>query len=265
MRTALGRALAAWTGVAAAWSAVAPNVDEIVARSVANNQANWEAAPRFTFRERDIITKHGDRHSRTYRVRMVEGSPYNETIAVDGKPLDAAAMEQQKKALKNEIERRRHESAGARRERIEKYERERRQDHALMREMIKGFVFKLAGTESVDGHECFRVQASPRPGYNPPSRETKVLTGMRGTLWIDTAQYQWVKVTASVFRPVAFGLFIAKVQPGTEFTLEEAPVEGGLWMPVHFQTRVRARILLWSHNSAEDDAYSDYKRAAAAR
>jgi hypothetical protein len=34
----------------------------------------------------------------------------------------------------------------------------------------------------------------------PKSRETKVLTGMQGTMWIDTKTYQWVKVTASVFR-----------------------------------------------------------------
>ena len=49
---------------------------------------------------------------------------------------------------------------------------------------------------------------------------------MRGKMWIDTRQYQWVKVHAEVFRPVAFGLFIAHVEPGTEFTLEESPIGG---------------------------------------
>jgi hypothetical protein len=37
-------------------------------------------------------------------------------------------------------------------------------------------------------------------GYVPKSREAKVLTGMHGTMWNDTKSYQWVKVTASVFR-----------------------------------------------------------------
>jgi hypothetical protein len=67
-------------------------------------------------------------------------------------------------------------------------------------------------------------------------------------------------VTAAVFRPVAFGLFLAHVQPGTEFTLEEAPVEGDLWLPAHFQVKVDAKVLLWSRRSVDNETYSDYRR-----
>ena len=69
-----------------------------------------------------------------------------------------------------------------------------------------------------------------------------------------------MKVHAEVLRPVAFGLIIAHVQPGTEFTVEESPVGAGIWEPVHFTTRVKSKVLVWSHNSAEDDTYSDYRR-----
>jgi hypothetical protein len=131
-----------------------------------------------------------------------------------------------------------------------------------MREMIKAFTFRLTGKETVDGRECYRVDASPKPGYVPVNRDTKVLTGMRGTLWIDTAEYQWVRVKAAVFRPVSFGLFIAHVQPGTEFTLDEAPVAGKIWMPRHFETKVNAKVLVWARNSIEDETYSDYQRVS---
>jgi hypothetical protein len=245
----------------AAWGAAALDVSGIVSRSVANNQANWLAAPGFAYSERDVIVKDGQRTSKTYRVRMIEGWPYNETIAMGGRSLNAAEMKREQQKLQHEIQRRRHESPSARQARIAEYEKEPHQDHALMQEIIKGFVFKLAGTEVMNGHECFRVDASPRPGYVPRTRETKVLTGMRGTLWIDTGAYQWVKVTASVFRPVAFGLFIAQVQPGTEFTLEEAPVQRNIWEPSHFETRVNARVLLWHKNSIENDTFWGYQRA----
>ena len=129
-----------------------------------------------------------------------------------------------------------------------------------MREMMKAFDFHLAGQESVNGRNCYVLVATPRSSYRPISRDTKVLTGMRGKLWIDSAEYQWVKVHAEVFRPVAFGLFIAHVQPGTEFTLEEAPVGQGIWLPVHFVTKVRATALLWSRNYTDDEAYSNYFR-----
>ena len=241
-----------------AWSA--EDVNEIVRRSVANNDANWKLAPQFSFQEHDLITKGGRLTDRTYDVVMIDGSPYNETIAVNGRRLSPAAQKRKDDKLRREEARRRAESPEAKRKRIAAYQQERRQDHALMREMIRAFQFHLAGTETVDGRECFRVDATPRPGYVPPTRDTKVLTAMRGTLWIDTREYEWVRVTASVFRPVAFGLFIAHVQPGTEFTLDEAPVAGNIWMPVHFRTRVRASVLFWSKNSDDNETYSDYRR-----
>jgi hypothetical protein len=242
-----------------------PDVDDIVSRSVANNQTDWKAAPQFSYTERDSIFKGGERTDKTYKVLMIDGSPYNEPVAVNGKDLTAGRKEREDQKLETETQRRLHESPSARASRIARYENERRQDHMLMREMIAGFVFKLDGTETVSGRQCFKVEASPRPGYVPKSRETKVLKGMRGTLWIDQTSYQWVRVEASVFRPVAFGLFIAKVQPGTMFILEEAPVEANLWMPSRFETRVNATILFWSHRSVEEDAYSDYRRTPQAR
>jgi hypothetical protein len=131
-----------------------------------------------------------------------------------------------------------------------------------MREMIKAFDFKLSGEQTVNGRRCVVLNATPKAGYRPPSRDTQVLTGMRGTMFVDAEKYQWVKVHAEVFRPVSFGLFFATVRPGTEFTLEQAPVAGNLWLPSHFSMNVNARVLLWSHDSADDETYSNYHLAA---
>jgi hypothetical protein len=246
--------------VTSALAATAQNIDEIVAKSTAVVKADWNAAPQFSFTEHDVIVKGGKRTVRSYRVLMIEGSTYNKLVAENGEPLpkDRAAAEEQK--LQHEIEARRKESPAARKKRIAQYVLERAQDHALLVEMTHAFTYKLAGNETLNGHDCYRVAAEPKPGYVPKSRETKVLTGMRGTMWIDTKTYQWVKVTASVFRPVTFGLFIARVQPGTEFTLEQAPVAASVWLPTHFTTRVNAKVLLWSKQSSDDERYSDYRR-----
>jgi hypothetical protein len=195
---------------------------------------------------------------------MIDGSPYEKMTAINGHQLNAAESAHEERRLTHEIERRKHESPSARRARIESYEGERHQDHLLMQDMIHAFEFMLAGIETMNGRQCFRVDASPRPGYVPKSRETKVLTGMRGKLWIDTSDYQWGRVAASVFPPVAFGLFVAHVEPGTEFILDEAPVSPNIWMPTHFQVRVKANILLWPRNSVDDETYSEYRRSGKA-
>jgi hypothetical protein len=242
--------------------AAVPDVQELVRRSVENNEKNWKAAPEYSFNESDVITKSGKTLRRSYRVLMIDGSTYNELIGENGEPLAGARAVAEQKKLGQETGRRRAESPAARQRRIAAYESERRQDNALMREMIKAFDFKMAGQESVNGRNCYVLIATPRPGYRPISRDTKVLTGMRGKMWIDSREYQWVKVHAEVFRPVAFGLFIAHVQPGTEFTLEEVPVGEGVWQPARFVTKVRATALIWSRNYTDDETYSNYRRIA---
>jgi hypothetical protein len=234
-------------------------LEEIVKRSVAASEFDWKEAPRYSYIERDVKTKSGSRSVRTYEVLMIEGSPYNRLTAVDDVPLSAQRRTEELDKLQQEIARRRRESSSSRQKRLDGYERERQQDHALMREMVNAFDFKLLGKDNLDGHEVYVLEATPRPDYQPKSRETKVLTGMKGKLWIDTKDCQWVKVEAEVFKPVPFGLFIAKVHPGTSFLLEQAPVADKLWLPKHFSMSVRSSILWWQRISVEDETYKDYK------
>lgn len=241
-----------------------PNVMEIVRRSVDNTNADWAAAPHYTFTERDITTKNGRRTAKTYQVLMLNGSPYNKLLMSDGHKLSREQAAAEESKLQQEKMRREKETPEAEQKRLKEYQNERRQDRALMQEMVKGFSFNLLRQETMNGRHCFVLEATPRPGYVPTSRDTKVLKGMRGTMWVDAEEYQWVKVHAEVFRPVEFGLFIAHVQPGTEFTLEEMPVEGKVWLPSHLSTRVRAKILLFSYQSMDDETYSDYRNSAEA-
>ena len=234
---------------------------DIIQRSVANMNTDWAAAPQYDFTERDSINQNGKQTVKTYQVMMIEGSPYNKLIALNNQPLPAAQAAEEDRKAQKEIDRRQHESPEAKRNRVAQYQRERHQDHELMSEMAKAFDFSLSGEDTVDGRRCFALNATPKPGYQPPNRDTQVLKGMRGKLWVDADQYQWVKVHAEVFRPVNFGLFFARVKPGTEFTFEQKPVQGNLWLPSHFSMNLNARVFVASKRSHDDETYSDYHRA----
>jgi hypothetical protein len=53
---------------------------------------------------------------------------------------------------------------------------------------------------------------------------------------------------------------IAKVGPGTHFFLEQAPIAGNLWLPIHFSVSVKASALGFiNENSNDDETYRDYK------
>jgi len=240
-----------------------PEVEEIIRQSTEHQSRNWKLASDYTFTETNVVTEKGEENRRTFKVLMLDGSPYNQIIAEDGHPLTPERQAAEQKKLQEEITRRNRESPSDRRRRIEAYRRSREQEHTMLGEMVNAFDFRLVGRAPMNGRDCYVLEATPRSGYEPTSNETKVLTGMRGKLWIDTRDYQWVKVQASVFRSVPIHLFIANVRPGTEFTLEQAPVDRDLWLPTHFVTTVRATaLLLWSKNYTRDETYFDYRRAS---
>ena len=186
---------------------------DIIHKSVVVNEANYKAEPNYDYTEQD---KSGG-SSKTYSVRMIEGSPYNELIAVNGKPLSQDASAREKAKLNEAIAKRKAESKSERQQRIASYQRERNRDHQMMKQLTEAFDFQITGERNEAGCDVYVLHATPRSGYRPPNREARVLTGMRGELWIDKNSFQWVKVTAEVIHPVSIEGFLAKVEPGTKF------------------------------------------------
>jgi hypothetical protein len=236
-----------------------PDAAQIVKRSIAANEQTWKEAPNWSFKERDAQPKDGGVVSKTYQVLMIEGSQYNKRIAENDMPLSPEETAKEEEKLKREIHKRRSESPAERAKRIGKYQREREQDHAMMREMTDAFEFRLLGTENVRGRLAYVLEATPKAGYVPKNRDAKVLTGMEGKLYVDETTYQWARVHVEVIHPVSFYGFLAKVEPGTRIDLEQAPVADGLWFPIRFSQEVKATALgIINENKTEEETYSEY-------
>jgi hypothetical protein len=236
-----------------------PSVDEIISKSVAANKRDFEAAPNYNWKERDGTPK----GSKTYQVTMIEGTPYYRLIAVNGRPLSPGQEQQEMQKQQQETEKRHSESPEARQQRIAKFERDRTRDNNMMEQLTKAFNFTLAGTKTVHRFHVWVLKATPRPGYQPPNRDSQVLTGMQGELWIDQKTYNWVHVHAVVLHPVSIEGFLAQVEPGTQFSLQKAPVDDGIWQPTEYSMRAQARVLhMFNHNSQEQDTYWDYQPVA---
>lgn len=245
-----------------------PDAATIVQRSIAVNTADWKAQPQYSHEEHNTKTKidsGGDAKStisKRYEVTMIEGSPYSRLIGIDNEPLTAAQAQQERDKLNREIRRRRNESPVQRSARIAKYQGDRSEEHLLMQQMVDAFHFRLNREEQIDGIDCYLLDAIPNPDYSPPVEKARVLLGMKGHLWIDKAEYHWVKVQAEVIKPVQFGLFIAQVKPGTKFELEQAPV-GGVWLPKRFMESVNASIFgFYGMRSRQEEHYSNYELIA---
>ncbi|HEX4810104.1 MAG TPA: hypothetical protein VH325_14290 [Bryobacteraceae bacterium] len=233
------------------------NVEEIIQKSVAANQRDFEAAPKYSYQETDRTGA----SSKTYQVLMIDGSPYNRLIAENGSPISSVRDQEEQRKLAQATSQRRSESQADREKRIAKYQQERRRDHAMLQQLTVAFDFKLLGQHKSGGFQVYVLRATPKPGYKPPNMETQVLPAMHGELWVDERTFDWVKVTAEVTHPVSIEGFLAEVEPGTRFELEKRPVGDGIWLPSHFAMASNAKVLhLFHHNSEENDTFSDYKR-----
>jgi len=235
-----------------------PDVASIIDKSVAANRIGWNAAPDYSYSETDRDA-HG---SRTFRIHMIEGSPYQELIAVNGVPLQPDERSKQEGLRTAAASMRRAESSEERNARIGKYQKQRRRDSVLMEQLTEAFDFKFVGEKQVGPYRAYVLKATPRKGYVPPNMESQVLPGMQGELWIDQETFQWIKVTARVMKPVSIEGFLARVEPGTYFELANTPVEGNVWLPQHYVMKSRSKILfVIGHETAANETYFDYRKA----
>jgi hypothetical protein len=242
-------------------AAATPDAGTIIKLSVKANAADFKAISEYSY----VTTEQsGDSAAKTYDVSMMLGSPYRRLIAVNGHPLPADEQRREAKQMQEALQERRAESPDERQERVSKFLREKQQENLMMSEMTRALRFRFSGTQELRGHEVYVFDASPDPSYEPVNAKAKVLTGMRGRLWIDAKSYHWVKVEAEVDEPVSFEGFLARVDPGTKFVLDKEPVGNGIWLPARFEMRVKSRILGFiSHNLSERDTFSQYRRTGA--
>lgn len=82
------------------------DVQTIIERSVAANDKDYEAAPLYSYKERD--REPGG--SKTFEVDMLDGSPYRRLIAVNSKLLSAEENKQEQQQFDNTVAQRRAES-----------------------------------------------------------------------------------------------------------------------------------------------------------
>jgi hypothetical protein len=249
-------------------SAIEPNAKEIIRKSVAVNDADFQALPKYSHVESDLEVKldssggEKSRTQKTYKVIMIGGSPYERLVALNGHPLRPADEQKEEQKLRQEIAKRRSESASTHRDRIGKFQKSRQSDHLLMQQMVSAFNFTLVGEDTMNGHAAYVLDATPNPDYHPMNQEAKVLTGMKGRLWVDKAGYHWIKVNAEVIKPVSYALFIAKVGPGTRFEFEQAPVSDKLWLPKRLEQDVNAAVIgMFPIRTREVETYTNYRPA----
>jgi hypothetical protein len=240
---------------------------EIVRRAVEVDHHNFERAQKYTCVQRHVVKqldKRGNVKSteiKTYDLNFYFGEFYSKLIQVDDRPLSEKEQKKEDDKLEKFLSKRRRESDEDRQKRLDKDRKEREEGRAFVRDVVNAYDFRLVGDDQVSGEPTWVIDATPRKDFKPTQPHADILKKIKGRMWIEKRDYNWVKVEAEATDTISFGLFLFRIHPGSRFVLETAHINNELWALHRLLINGSARIALFKNEIAEqEDVFSNYKK-----
>jgi hypothetical protein len=237
----------------------AADVEEIVRRASATLQSDWAADPDYAYMEKDETQKNDKVTSKTSQVVYIEGSDYYLPLAINEQPLSSDRQKAELEKLKNEVARRKSESPEARRQRIEKYKKQRDENEALVLDFPNAFIFELLREETINGYSAYVLSGAPKKRTGPGTIAAKVLSGMRGMVWIDKEDFHAIRAECDVINPVPIYGVLARVLPGTHIEFGMAPLTNSTWLISELSMKLMISKLIFKSKEVTRSTYSDYR------
>lgn len=230
----------------------AQDAREIVRQAIQVENRNEEIARNYTYLERqDVKVLDGsgrvkDRKIETWDVTLLEGSPYRRLVARDDKPLPLAEQQKEEEKLRKSNEERSQETEEQRQRRIAEAQKRRDERRGEpLKELLEAFDFRVAGQETVDGHDAWIVDATPRPGFKGATTVTRAMfPKIHCRFWIEKAGYHALKVEMDTLDNISLGLFLLRLAKGGRIGIELAQVNNEVWLPKRVTATAAARVLL---------------------
>jgi hypothetical protein len=203
---------------------------ELVRSAIQNQMNDNSQIHLFTWKERKY---RGNDTQVEYLVDTPKGT-VSRVMLIDDKPLSPAQQREEQERIRKMLD-----PAQMRRKLKDQQEDDERTRNMLST-IPDAFDFMYLGSTSApNGHKLERIKFVPRPGFNPPSRESMVFTGMQGEMLVDETACRLAKIDGTLVKEVNFGWgILGRLYKGGRFFVEQAEVAPSHWdttkMILHF-------------------------------
>lgn len=115
----------------------------------------------------------------------------------------------------------------------------------VIKDIPDAFIYTVVGKDS---RGLIMLKFRPSPDFQPSSRQSLILEGMAGELWLDPITQRMVKIDGSLIQDVKIGWgFLARLNKGGTFLMEQSKGTDGTWhqklLSVHFD----GTVLIFKH------------------
>ena len=240
---------------------------EIMRRAIEIDHGNREKVRNYNCQNRQVIKqldKHGDVKSteiKTFDINFYFGEEYQRLVAVNDKPLDEKEEKKEEEKLNKFLAKYRNESESDRDKRLAKEKKEREEGRAFLRDVVNAYDFRLLGDETVEGVDTWVIEGTPRSDFHPTQPHADMLKKIKGKVWIEKKNYNWVKVEAEATDTISFGLFLFRIHPGSRFAFQQTYVNNEVWIMKRLDIHGGARVALFKNeNIDQEDVLSNFKK-----
>jgi hypothetical protein len=210
----------------------APSIHQMV-KNVAWNelQASEHPAHYYRYVERDIMPGES---STVDEIATPHGS-VDRLIEVDHHPPSEQQIEKNQQLLADLPG-----NAQLQQSRFKDQQSDKERRDNVIKDIPQAFVYTYEGR---DQQGRIMLKFRPAPGFKPSSRQSLILEGMAGELWVDPSTQRMVKINGSLIKDVKIGWgFLARLNRGGTFLLEQSQGRDGTWhqkfLSVHFDGTV---------------------------
>jgi hypothetical protein len=232
---------------------------ELVRAAVANEVAAANDSTKHMFRSR----KQTPQGSTTRLYVETREAMAGLTIAYNDKPLTPEQMQGEEGRLADLVG---HPDQLSRKHSLEQESAGR--TLRIVKALPDAFLYDYDGEErgtsdlGKEGAPLVRLKFRTNPAYHPPSRVEDVLTGMQGSVLIDSASRRIARIDGTLSKEVSFGWgILGHLDKGGHFLVEQSEVGDGSWDISHMGLTFTGKILLFKSIAIKsDEVFSDFRR-----
>lgn len=142
-----------------------------------------------------------------------------------------------------------------------KFQKKNRERSDLVDAARAAFIPKWLQIETFHGRLCDVLELDPNPDFHPRTLIEDAMTHVTAKIWVDHTGNQLVRGEAHVIRDIPVGAgILGKVYRGSSFSIEQAEVAPGVWLPTRYEYDYSGRKFLFAFAQHQIIDVSDYRR-----